>query len=209
MSRKGAIELSINFFVILIISLVVFGMGLTLFWKIYQSGEEQLSQVSRSVEDRIIRQLHGGSKVSVVPRALELQRKDEYVVGVGINNVETSTIVFKVFLKRGLFVMDDGTTCNFNPDIQAGEEDCETIMDDPIPPLEILGNATEIRVEPNKQEIANILIKAGSKAISGEYIVNICVCHDDNCVNYESCVPPAGEPYDTNYPVSKVRVKVL
>lgn len=200
MHKKGAIELSINFFVILIISLVVFGSGLALFWKIYQSGEEQLGQVSRSVEQRILQQLHGGDKVSVVPRTVELDRDDEYIVGIGIKNVLTGVDVFKIFYERGMFVRDE-IACSFSPKV--GEDDC--ITDHDIPELKILGGDTEIRVEPNKQEIANLMIRTDRKAVSGEYIVNVCVCYE-NCFDYDTCKTNS---YDRNYPVSKVRITVV
>ena len=198
-NKKAAIELSINFFVILIISLVVFGSGISLFWKIYQSGEEELGKVSRTVEQRIIRQLHGGEKVSVVPRTVELERDDQYIVGIGIKNLLADEKVFKIFSQRGLFVKDE-LICSFTPDV--GEEDCTAEHN--IPPLILLGGNSEIRIEPNKQEITNIMIKADKKARSGEYVINICVCFE-KCIDYDSCKV---NPYDKNYPTSKIRVKI-
>ena len=201
-NRKAAIELSINFLVILIISLVVFGSGLTLFWKIYQSGEEQLGQISRTVEQRIITQLHGGAKVSVVPRSVDLDRNKEYIVGIGINNLLTETKVFKVFAERGLFVRDEFTCSFYEDDIRGGADDC--VDDYDMLPLKLLGDKAELRVESNKQEISNIMVKADRKALSGKYTINICVCHGE-CNDYEQC---RAQPYDTNYPVSKIRVDV-
>jgi len=202
-SRKAAIELSMNFFVILIISLVVFGSGMALFWKIYQHGEEELGRVSRNVEQMIIRQLHGGDKVSVVPRSIDLDRGDQYIIGIGIKNVLIDETVFNVFVKRGLFVREE-FTCIFDEfDLCIDEDD----VDKNILPLKILGGDAELRVEANKQEISNIMIKADRKAMSGEYVINICVCHDQNCIDYATCV--AGLAYDKNYPVSKIRVKVI
>ena len=202
-NKKAAIELSINFFVILIISLVVFGSGLTLFWKIYQSGEEQLRQVSRNVEQRIITQLHGGAKVSVVPRSIDLDRDQGYIIGIGINNVLPDDHVFKIFARRGLFVREDMDPCTFSPGPL--DTDCAT-LDPPIPQLMLLGENVELRVESNKQGISNLMIKAERKALSGRYTIDICVCYNElTCVGYEECKL---DPYDTNYPVSKIRVNV-
>ncbi len=201
-SRKAAIELSMNFFVILIISLVVFGSGMTLFWKIYQHGEEELGRVSRNVEQMIIKQLHGGDKVSVVPRSIDLERDDQYIVGVGIKNVLTVEKVFKVFVEKGLFVRDEFTCSFYSLDIFDGAEDC--VNDYNVPELKILGGEAQVRVEANKQEISNIMIKADRKAMSGEYVINICVCYED-CYDYESCLV---DSYDKNYRVSKIRVTV-
>lgn len=200
--KKAAIELSINFFVILIISLVVFGSGISLFWKIYQSGEEELGKVSRTVEQRIIRQLHGGEKVSVVPRSVEFERDDSYIIGIGIKNLLTDAKVFKIFSQRGLFVKDE-MTCTFNEFDRCIDEQND---DKNIPPLKILGGDAELRVEPNKQEITNIMIKADKKARSGEYVINICVCHEEACSDYNLC--KIRYHYDQNYPTSKIRVKV-
>ena len=203
-NKKGAIELSVNFLVILIISLVVFGSGLTLFWKIYESGEEQLGQISRTVEQRIITQLHGGAKVSVVPRSVDLDRNQEYIVGIGINNLLTETKVFKVFAERGLFVRDEFTCSFYDLDFGMGGNADSCVDDHDMPPLKLLGDYAELRVESNKQEISNIMVKADRKALSGKYTINICVCYDA-CSDYETC---KAQPYDTNYPVSKIRVDV-
>ena len=202
-NKKAAIELSINFFVILIISLVVFGSGLTLFWKIYQSGEEQLRQVSRNVEQKIITQLHGGAKVSVVPRSIDLDRDEEYIIGIGINNVMPDNHVFKIYARRGLFVREDMEPCTFSPGPL--DTDCAS-LNPPITPLLLLGDKAELRVESNKQEISNLMIKAERKALSGRYTIDICVCYNETtCVGYEEC---RLDPYDINYPVSKIRVNV-
>lgn len=203
LNKKAAIELSVNFLVILIISLVVFGSGLTLFWKIYQSSEEQLRQVSRNVEQKIITQLHGGAKVSVVPRSIDLDRDEEYIIGIGINNVLPEDHVFKIFARRGLFVREDMEPCTFSPGPL--DTNCAT-LDPPIPPLKLLGDKAELRVESNKQEISNLMIKTERKALSGRYTIDICVCYNEaTCLSYEQCKL---DPYDTNYPVSKIRVNV-
>lgn len=203
LNKKAAIELSINFFVILIISLVVFGSGLTLFWKIYQSGEEQLRQVSRNVEQKIITQLHGGAKVSVVPRSIDLDRDEEYIIGIGINNVLPDDHIFKIFARRGLFVREDMEPCTFSPGPL--DTDCAS-LNPPIPLLKLLGDKAELRVESNKQEISNLMIKTERKALSGRYTIDICVCYNETtCVGYEECKL---DPYDINYPVSKIRVNV-
>ncbi|MEA3514451.1 MAG: hypothetical protein U9R34_03175 [Nanoarchaeota archaeon] len=203
LNKKAAIELSVNFLVILIISLVVFGSGLTLFWKIYQSGEEQLRQVSRNVEQKIITQLHGGAKVSVVPRSIDLDRDEEYIIGIGINNVLPEDHVFKIFARRGLFVREDMEPCTFSPGPL--DTNCAT-LDPPIPLLKLLGDNVELRVESNKQEISNLMIKTERKALSGRYTIDVCVCYNElTCIDYESCKL---DSYDINYPVSKIRVNV-
>ena len=199
--KKGAIELSMNFLVILIVSLIVFTSGISLFWKIYKSGETELGQVSQAVERKILRQLHGGSKVSVVPRSFDLKRDRGQIVGIGINNVETTRKEFKIFLQRGLFVRSD-KICSFY------ENDDDYPCND-VPELKLLAADTAIGVDPNNLDISEIMIKADSKALSGEYIVSVCVCDKDTsgCIDYSSC--KGGASYDQNYPVSKIRINVL
>ena len=204
MKRKGAIELSVNFLVILVISLVVFGFGLSLFWKIYAQADEQMGQMSQSMEREIQSRLHSGDKVSIVPRQLDMSRNEDRIIGIGIRNIESDKTKFKIYAKRSLFYSpQNDISCSFTPG--DGEEDCAAEYD--IPQIGFLGLPNEIEIIPNEQGIRSIMLKTDRRAMSGEYVIDICVCKDmGGCIDFTTCTQ---NPYDINYPISKIRIRVV
>ena len=96
-SKKGDISLSMNFLVVIIISIVVLGMGLTLLYKLFSTAEEQKAQLDAKTEDELRRLLiDQGKQVALPFNTVSLHGKESYIFGLGILNIDTDNDQFMV-----------------------------------------------------------------------------------------------------------------
>jgi Na+-transporting methylmalonyl-CoA/oxaloacetate decarboxylase gamma subunit len=90
MNKRG-ISLSINFIVLLILALVVFGMGLILFSKIYgglKNIHEGIDEETRKEMQKICESTP--EQVCIYPTSLNILKGKSKVIGVGILNIDGS-----------------------------------------------------------------------------------------------------------------------
>jgi hypothetical protein len=94
--RKAAIELSANFLVVIIISIVIMAGGLALFFKLTSHVEKWKDTMDKQSEERIRSlMLSNNYKVALYPNSLELSPDKGELVGIGISN---ELLEEKVFL---------------------------------------------------------------------------------------------------------------
>lgn len=92
MNRKGAIELSANFIVIIVISSVILIGGLALFYGMRDDVTNYAKSIDTQTADRIKSMMLGnGARVAVFPRELTLSPGDAEAVGIGVTNIEGGT----------------------------------------------------------------------------------------------------------------------
>lgn len=94
--NKKGIELSANFLVILILSIVIFGGGLALVNKFFKSASEKQTELDQSTLNEIEKLLNDGSKVAIPIHKKEMKIGDEQLFGLGIYNVLGSQHEFTV-----------------------------------------------------------------------------------------------------------------
>lgn len=105
MDNKGAIGLSINVLVIIIISLVILSGGITLLYKFIGGAEEIKTDLDKRTQDELERLLVSqGQKVALPLHVAEVARGEIHVFGIGIlNTFDTQqTFFIKIQLKKAV-----------------------------------------------------------------------------------------------------------
>ena len=118
LNKKG-IELSINFIVMLIIALVVFGMGIKLFTMFFAEAENIKDDLDEQTKKELqAKMMSSPDQVVVYPTSLTIQKGKADIIGVGILNIGTGTFtltsVFQNCYDRDGEAMIDQTTCKNN-----------------------------------------------------------------------------------------------
>jgi len=92
MNKKG-LELSINFIVVVILSLVVFGMGLVLFRNVFSESQDFTDKVTQDTERRLNNLLIKGDELVMMPDFVQnIKSGDSYQFPLGIK-ADTSKCV--------------------------------------------------------------------------------------------------------------------
>lgn len=87
-SKKAAIGLSINMIVIVIISLVVMGLGITMLYQLVGNAVQQQEGISQKTNAELERLMSDqGKKVAVPFSVASVNRGDAHVFGLGIANI--------------------------------------------------------------------------------------------------------------------------
>lgn len=165
-SKRG-VELSINFIVMLILGIVVFGFGLMMipkFFGVASSASEELdSQSEQMLRDRVL----NDGKVAAYPENFDLKRSGTRIVGLGINNVGLgqsfgAAIKLSSQPAGASFVPSDWT---YAGDIEKGDGWYEL-------------SESPVRIERNEQEIIEVAFRVPSDAVKGEYTFALLVKSD-------------------------------
>ena len=155
-SKKG-MELSINFIVILIISIVVFGFGIKIAYDIINYGDEGIKMTQAKINKHLIDIMCDSSeRICVAPTTIEVRPHGSGYFTIGILNA-----------------YDDRTTFYFG---------VEESINDEIPIVDeeywLLGEDF-VTINPNEQKKLGlgVLVPGGTK--KGTYVLNVYVCKGD------------------------------
>ncbi len=111
MKNKKAIELSVNFLVILIIAIVVFGFGIYLVFKFFGAAPDITEGISSQLQQEINQMLSQGEKVALPINQQTVQDGKGYTFWLGIsnmlNNAETNSFTISANLNK--FIAPDDT----------------------------------------------------------------------------------------------------
>lgn len=156
MNKKG-IELSVNFVVMLIIAMTIFGMGLVLFGKFFGEAEnirENLDeQTKRELQQQMI---NSPEQVVIYPTQMTIEKGKGSVFGVGILNIDetddfTITTTF------------DGTSCY---DRKGEKFECEENN------IRVVETITR-EIAGNKREIMDVPVRVDRAVSIGKYAVKV------------------------------------
>ena len=170
--NKRAVELSINFLVVVIISIVVLGLGLNLLYKLY-GGAVEIRDVSLEDIDKQIGNLicEGTESACIGKDSQTVKRGELGIFGLKILNLVGNNMDFEITAKKGKFIKKDGSEGTFSSDIiclpTCGTPRTETILN-------------------HKEKDIAIGIKPGKNAPSGTYIFNVNVCSDNSAAGPSS-----------------------
>ena len=96
-TKKGDISLSMNFLVIIIISFVLLGMGITLLYNLLGKANSEKAQLDARTEQEISRLLIDEGKTVALPlNTIDLYPGESHVFGLGILNIDTGNDQYKV-----------------------------------------------------------------------------------------------------------------
>ncbi len=90
-SKKGALELSINAIVVLILAITMLSLGLAFMKGLFKKTTGQLEQVGEDIKNQMIEQLRTSSaKLTLNQEDITLKRGETREIYFGIKNVETT-----------------------------------------------------------------------------------------------------------------------
>lgn len=101
MHKKGALELSINAIVIVILAMTLLGLGLGFVRKMFTDIGDTTSQVQGQMKEQILDDLRRGDKRLSFPSArLDVESGKEELIVIGIKNTEPTTLNFKFLIEE-------------------------------------------------------------------------------------------------------------
>ena len=158
MINKKAIELSMNFIVILILSIVIFGFGIVFISKLSSQANE-LQELTISDLDERIGELvcEGSDRVCIGIDRKIIKRKEFKVFGIKLLNIIDSQF-FDITIE---------------PSSPKGYKKDKTPIESTSPSLTINPNQRSDYIEKNEEKSIGIGIQVPPNAVSGTYIFNV------------------------------------
>lgn len=147
-NKQAAIELSMNFLVVIIISLVILAGGISLLYKFIASGEDTIIGIDDQTRMQIEQLLDDGSVVAMPYAAKTLKRGEDFVFGLGVLNIKDTPDDAK--LTFAVEVTEPGDS-----------------------PLSLLFDSAPFGLEKNQKHTQGILISVPPTAPSGTYIFDV------------------------------------
>lgn len=186
--NKKAIELSINFFVILIISIAILSFGIYFIGKIFVEVDKYKLILDSQTEKQLEDLMDTGQKVVIPFNEKEIKKKDMAVFGLGILNVMNGNIEFNVVIEASMASLETGIVINC-PDTLCNTYDTwiKSAETNPFTPT--------IGKNEKKKYLFGILPE-GPNAVKGTYVYDVTISYNSDLnVNVE-------------YDKKKIRVKL-
>jgi len=158
MGKKGAIGLSINMLVVIIISLAIFGGGIALLYNLISETEETKAMLDAQTKAELERFLvDQGKKVALSRHTAAISSGDLHSFGLGVLNIEESVFGTQFNLEVDLSKAFDETETEFSTDIS------QWLYYDPEPFI----------IEENQHKSLPIGIGVPKDTKKGTYIFNV------------------------------------
>lgn len=158
MSKKGAIELSMNMLVVVIISLVILAAGIAFLYKLMANAgdiQNDLDSQTKAELERLL--VEEGKQVALPSRKAAIERGEGHVFGVGILNIgEEQEFRINVALSSAAKAQDGG------PELTA-----EEVQD------WLLYNPEPFTLAENEHRSEGILVEVPPTALRGQYIFSV------------------------------------
>lgn len=165
--NKKGMELSINFIVMLILAIVVFGLAVALTYKFMQQAYTTQKELDQQTRAQILDALDTGAKVAVIPNSINVRSGKSDVAGVGIRNILDSGDGFTINVAFDEAIDEDGgliSSYDTNPEFGKWF----------IYP-------TTKTIKRFERDIARVAFGIPGGAKAGTYIYNVMVCTGTNC----------------------------
>lgn len=166
--RKGAIELSLNFIVILVISIIIFGFGVRFISKLSSQATELRDLTISELDEKIGNLIcEGSERVCVGIDHKTIKRKEFDVFGVKIMNI----------------LNDKNFEIKVSPATPMGYKKDKTPITSSSPYLIVNPSQRDgIFIKQNEEKNIGIGIQVPAEAVSGTYILNIEIKKDDRAL---------------------------
>jgi len=172
-NREGQIELSANFIIVIVLSIIIVVGGLALFFRMKGQAQTLVDTLDSQTQDRLkSMMLNDNSHIAVYPSDPVIGPGDSQLVGVGVTNnfdTETTFVIDVISVQRLVKGASDVTPA---PGIISRYRDIVS---------------TSLKIAPHAQDVKAILLKM-PESIKGEYIYTI-------EVNSTSSTPPLATRY--------------
>lgn len=170
MNKKG-IQLSINFIVMFILGMAMFGAGLTIMRQIFSDTDEIKERLSEQQRKQLERYLGESSEpIVTIIKTIELRPKEHDIMGIGVRNDFPDEKKFYLEAKcDAAFYHDNTQICDFDVD---GCGVCQKY---------IYVDGGGLKIPPNEKKIFDVFITLDNAITKGIYNFNVRVCLDALC----------------------------
>jgi len=169
-SKKG-MELSINFIVILILSIVVFGFGIRILSGIFEGATNMGSMTQEEINRHLIDIMCDSSeRICVAPTRIEARPHDSGYFTIGILNTYDDETIFYIGVE------------------QSTNDEIPTINGD----YWLLGE-DYVKINPNEQKKVGLGVLIPGGTDKGTYVLNVYICKDESV----SCEEDSTKRYGT------------
>jgi len=177
MHKKAAIELSINFIVVIIISIVIIGMGFVLFFSLKSKAVAYVNDLDNQQQDQLKSfMLSETRNVGVFPQNFQLSKGDSKLIGLGmVNNGDEKQ---NFYIKTNVDYTSDSET------LQGSSGEIEVIFNN------ISAYGISQGVNPKDLSSKGLLIKMAKTARTGEYIITLNIYNASGTVANVGSLPP-------------------
>ncbi|NOZ80910.1 MAG: hypothetical protein GXP63_04515 [DPANN group archaeon] len=185
MQKKAAIELSINFIVIIVMSVVIFAGGIFIAQKMFSGADDVLNDLDQQSVARIESLLDDGARVAIPFKTRQASRGESAVFGIGILNILKTPTDFTIEVEFDSAYDGDTLLCDSssNPTgCTPAATSWNTPDDWPI------YDTQPHTLKTNQKDVYRILVKVPDDATSGTYIFNVKVTYEDspgNPISYD------------------------
>lgn len=165
-SKKAAINLSVEFLVVIVISLVILGMGVTLLYKFLGGAEDIKAELDKKTEDELRRLLiDEGKKVALPLHLAELSPGERHIFGLGILNVENE--------EKSFFMRVEGVKA-------ADQENHPFVLELREVETWLLYSQLAINLKKGENHFEPLMVEVPKKDVKkGTYIFDLVVRKDD------------------------------
>ncbi|HLC49995.1 MAG TPA: hypothetical protein VJI97_01045 [Candidatus Nanoarchaeia archaeon] len=158
--KKGAIELSMNFIVIIIISVVLFGFGIYFISRLSSQAIDLKDITSSELDEKISN--------------LVCETSDRVCIGIDRKTIQRGKFdVFGVKILNILDTQDFDITVSPPSDVLGYKKDKSEITNPPNVPLIVNPQERSIKISKNDEQTLGFGIEVPKDAVSGTYIFNI------------------------------------
>ena len=161
---KKALELSINFLVVVILGLAMLSMGIIAFNKFFKGAESIKQRYDAQTESQLEALLSSGEKVAIPFTKKNVIAGESAIFGIGILNI---------LGKEQLFVVD--VRCDeFIPRNSNNPESCNSFDKNIL-------YTSDHTLKNNEEQKLPIAVSTTKSDKQGTYILNVCIC-EGRCV---------------------------
>lgn len=183
MDKRGALSLSVNLLVVIILSLVILSSGISLLYKFIEGAKELKVTLDAQTEAELKGWLlEEGKQVALGRHTVELYGGESYVFGLGILNIEKKSFGEEFRMEAGLAKYVDEKEEELTSE-EMKEKTKEWLLYNPGPHI----------IKENEPRAEPILVEVPKDAKKGMYIFKVAVwCGGEECFD-EKGEP---KPYD-------------
>ncbi|MFH1211450.1 MAG: hypothetical protein V1659_00810 [Candidatus Woesearchaeota archaeon] len=189
MNKKAAIELSMNFLVVLIIAIVVFGMGIFVFQKVFKQAKDFHDTIDAQTEERMLKQMIGaGDLVKVINSQEKVSKGKTKIFYLGIKNDLGSPQDFHVYVHR----VDPTLSRTYTQTDSPWGDGTTYAFEYTAGPITLQNKEGNIRM---------LMLTVPKNVLAGTYVFNVAVCVNTPVPDNElvSVTPDADNCGDANY----------
>lgn len=188
--NKSGIQISINFIVILVLAIFVFGLSVFFLRNIFSGVEDIYEQKAEDIDEKVGFISCGNAPLCLGTDLLEIERSKHSRFGVKINNYRNEEIKVRINVEPVKIVQLDQDEPDPNEYLNV-----------------IFGIDTyqmrEFILDPNEDKQVGIIVKVEDDAVSSKYLINVIAKY---C--FTSACPPGGPDNEFGEGLYKLYVEV-